>query len=725
MVTCLHVGSFVCLWGLLICLAGEALVVRSSSLIDGFSFPYFHFQHELSQAYYFDEHVASAAVNLTDYINDWEICTKSPEPWNPAWKPTHQHGWLAEYWGGRSFLWVAQSYGYGNHKKPDCSYTIHGPTINYYPSSNPDPTHLAFYSFNFQLDQSSCTSEKGSKIIGGSTFELLGYSDKALGSCLYEDYYNNSYAVSCRFAVSPAEARTVPRVCMRLTVLLDMEHFDAYSEVLRTGNWDYPTGRVPIVDDEQYCGELPLGLGSPSAKLTAANEYSITNSVYSVDIQSPEGTQAVLTSSQFNLLSSYTTGIDELVSKSVSIFTGLWAAKTPGEASTTPLVSNRLDAEVMREYGFTCDNVTLFDLLLGHDSELPKPLLGRASRSAHQPLTMPPAELLLSAGLNRHEAPSLKENYEPCHLMAVDYKNSSGRIIHFEMLREKEAPIVPKVATTISELSVKYSFRPLLQLWSSDRARLDMYVPSFPRLSQLLTHDGRKYLFLGASHMRYFYMFTMESIFGRKIVNGVDRKGSYFEMGNGKYVYQDSGYANYETDRLKEICNRTVDPGVEYTVVMQTGSWDMFTGSLRKLIRSPRSAQELLKTISDILQGRLPCAHLTHLIWVTSVPFPVCYEIGCDKMRGYRTSTAMAAEVEFYMSSLLKLRMLPSKRLSIVDAFSIIQPRAGLSYNYESVCDDHYQCIVQGYRGLFEMTYTPGGLGVSQAILHALTEQSS
>jgi hypothetical protein len=690
------------------------------------SFPYFHFQTELQQAYYFDEHYASTRMNLTDYINDWELSAVAP-PGNPLWKPTRQHSWLSEFWAGRSFIWLPQLYGYDHHKKPDCNYTISSPTISWQASEAAVPHQLAFITFQFTLVETQSLDENAKKIIGGTDFELLGFTNHALGSCLSKDHFNYTYTISCRFPVGEDHMTSIApasTLCMRLTVMLDQEHYDGYSEVLRTGNPDSPPIRVAVVNDTEFCGTVPprpVPGQSIASSITADNKYSIEESIFRVSVPASASVHPILNSTEFTI-SRLNTG-EGIIGQNVSIYTGFWVSKSAAPVSLAVGINNHITADVVAKYGFSCDDVSGSDLLLGRDNELPKPVLGRVSRKNNHLMARPPSSLVLANDLSRHESPDIKENYEPCYLMAVDYKNQSGRLVDFDHLRTTMGPTIPKVATTHSEHSLKYSFRPVTQVWSADRSRVDMYVSTYSQLPMLKAagESNKYYVFMGASHMRYLFMFVMESLYGRKIVNNVDRKGTYFTMGNGRFVYQDSAYANYQVDMIKKICSETVTPGSEYTIIMQTGTWDMYTGSLRKFLRSPKSAQLLLTTISDMFEGRLACAHVTRLVWVTSMPFPICYDIVCDRLRGFRTSVGLQALNEFYLSSLLKMKMLPTKRLTIVDAFSIIQPRLGLSYNYESACDDHYSCIVQGYQGLYEMTYTPGGLATSQALLHALS----
>jgi hypothetical protein len=643
------------------------------------SFPLFQFQHELRTAYYFDEHIASLKMNLSDYINDWEITAVSTEPKNPLWKPSRAHGWLADYWAGSSILWRPQPSGMGNHKKADCTYTISGPSMSWHESGSQDAAQLAFYSFNFEVSQTSCVSAEGSKIFGGSTFDVLAYSAHALGSCIVQDYFNNSYAITCRFPTSATTIKLQPRQCMRFTVLLEYEHFDAYNEMLRVSNWDYPSARLPLVDDVEYCGDLPASQRDQGDQQQPRKDAWVVDAVYSVTVADPYQQYSVLTASEYAV--SDTNASSAANVSNISIFSGLWVAKAIKVSDGVP-TRGRVDGSSSKSqrHELLCANLTLAEWLLR-----------RYPLADSVPVAVP---------WKRNDALKNVDDYERCLWMAHDYKVETNRTISFDELRISQSSIMPTVATDNIKagLSSRYFFQPLKQVWNKDRRQLALLLPTFTQqsLSSLLARDDRHYIFIGASHMRYMYAAFVESILGRDAIAAMSHKESYFQAAGGRFIFQDSSYAGWQVNYLLDVCRAVVPEGARNTIILTTGAWDLFTGSIRRLLRSTKSAQQLLQTIADILSSRLPCANIDRIVWVTSMPYPVCYNLECDKERSYRTNSAIGAAVEFYMSTLLKLPIDPSKKLSVVDAFSITQPRIGLNYDHESICTCHFECLVTG-----------------------------
>jgi hypothetical protein len=94
----------------------------------------------------------------------------------------------------------------------DCEYTIST-------SSNT--------SYSFQINQTACKSEF-SLSLGGSVFQISATSSELLVPCHVHDNFDNSYYVRCD---TPYGGETKSTECLNVTVTLESEHFDAYSDV--------------------------------------------------------------------------------------------------------------------------------------------------------------------------------------------------------------------------------------------------------------------------------------------------------------------------------------------------------------------------------------------------------------------------------------------------------------------------------------------------------------
>jgi len=186
-------------------------------------------------------------------------------------------------------------------------------------------------------------------------------------------------------------------------------------------------------------------------------------------------------------------------------------------------------------------------------------------------------------------------------------------------------------------------------------------------------------------------------------------------------------FASEQATYFKEFCSNTTDDDTtEYTIISQLGAHDLMDYPIRRFTDDPSTAQKLLHVLEAILSGSLHCKKLTHLVWVTAVPYPVCFndgEYSCHNHRGFRNNPQIATSAEFILDSLLNLNStLQLKiRVSIVDAFSIVKPRLMLDEDNEIICMSHYVCRVNMPDGTQEMVYTPAGSAVLQSILLAIS----
>ena len=110
----------------------------------------------------------------------------------------------------------------------DCEYTISDKNI------------IGDSNFRFYIEQKNC---KFNSSIGGSSFQISGVSKRAVSPCSIQDHFNGTYEIICLNVECQARkilsqnhhtafkiAGDSSQSCLNLTVILDYEHFDAFSE---------------------------------------------------------------------------------------------------------------------------------------------------------------------------------------------------------------------------------------------------------------------------------------------------------------------------------------------------------------------------------------------------------------------------------------------------------------------------------------------------------------
>lgn len=114
------------------------------------------------------------------------------------------------------------------------------------------------YNYHFTISQSKCESEW--KVPGGASFLINVYDVNGLVACRTRDTFDNSYHVMCsfhRFGGSIKEVKMQYPSCINMTVLLEYEHYDAYTEALTGETFPsikrYYSLRHVLVDNKQFC----------------------------------------------------------------------------------------------------------------------------------------------------------------------------------------------------------------------------------------------------------------------------------------------------------------------------------------------------------------------------------------------------------------------------------------------------------------------------------------
>ena len=182
-------------------------------------------------------------VSLTNFLNEksmfdlWTDCqNKLSQSYARNWRCIDaQTSSIAKMNG--TFTWNRHTIDEGGKGAkllvPDCAYNV---TETYHLDNNA--------AFTFQIHQYNCEFQN-LNALGGSSFQVIAHSGHSIAYCKVLDLFNNSYYVKCpnvecearkilsrnpksayRLSKDPYHART----CLNITIILDYEHFDAFSE---------------------------------------------------------------------------------------------------------------------------------------------------------------------------------------------------------------------------------------------------------------------------------------------------------------------------------------------------------------------------------------------------------------------------------------------------------------------------------------------------------------
>lgn len=145
-------------------------------------------------------------------------------------------------------------------RRPDCQYSIELTAVF---------TEKHWEVFHFAVHQQSCRHRLSVELGGGSTFSAFATSSAALVACTSHDHFDGVYDLQCRL---PHSSSAAEMACAQLTVLLEHEHYDAFSAVLGSSplyDYLYPPIRLLIADNFSYCGEAkPSGMSTGSSRLS-------------------------------------------------------------------------------------------------------------------------------------------------------------------------------------------------------------------------------------------------------------------------------------------------------------------------------------------------------------------------------------------------------------------------------------------------------------------------
>eukprot|EP01041_Mallomonas_annulata_P009878 gene9878-20551_t len=164
----------------------------------------------------------------------------------------------------------------------------------------------------------------------------------------------------------------------------------------------------------------------------------------------------------------------------------------------------------------------------------------------------------------------------------------------------------------------------------------------------------RNFLFLGASHMRYNFDGVIDFLFGGEVIRNIQRK--HIDLIVEKLFRFDW---NVFVSEMSEALERFCLLSDSKVVFIQTGHWDLMLKGLRYIIRNYADSPgyKLLHTLRDIFSGALPCPGISHIVWMTAVPYLLCFSHKenslCDTKRGQRYNANIRVLNEFFLRGLL------------------------------------------------------------------------
>lgn len=168
--------------------------------------------------------------------------------------------------------------------------------------------------------------------------------------------------------------------------------------------------------------------------------------------------------------------------------------------------------------------------------------------------------------------------------------------------------------------------------------------------------------------MRYNFDAVTEYYMGSKSLAGVNRKHDSITIHNLKYDFVSN--SKHQSDFLQQLCqslqNDTLNgSGAKYTVIFQTGAWDLSMASVRRAIKDPFAMPRLMRVFQSIFTGSLLCGGLVEILFLTALPHPLCfddYNFKCNGDRSYRTNVAIEALNHYLTSTILRSSQLPQNR---------------------------------------------------------------
>lgn len=647
--------------------------------------------------------------NKTNFFAQLDSCWQRVDPYlcfsrvNSMWQP------VARIWDPLPIE--------PNHPRMviDCRYEISSVEVLFEIKSNE-------VTYSFRIGQGSCAHNIG--ISGGTTFEVVFYNAFFLLSCVTIDHKNGEYSIFCSIACndhpSYCNAGHVP-LCGELTVVLYFEHFDVYSEVVSQGesrfkeNTYYPSRHV-LQDNVTYCFEVVTHKDVKLVKYSLENihawfsgkwlagDTSGTNHPINRHLRGLNATKRLLSLSHTVL---HTPTEEVLV-------------QAEGEDDVYVVIDGQRmhipDMDTLLGLGYSIYNVNMItkEELLA----IPiKPPCG-ITANVHQDSSVDDPTAATSSDWSLLRSRSF--------MTATQFHLLSGEsMTNFTPVYRGDEATLPKTAIADPSLTTdRYVFRPIIVTKERDsRPFTRESVTTFPNIiptcdDKLEIDATTQYHLIGASHMRYNFD-ALIRYFVPEAAASWDRKHGSIKYKNFHFHY------TTEVEELNGILNNLCTNTGKLAVVMQAADWDLTRTSPRRVLENPDGLRGLLRTVGAILNGDLACPGMEHIVWMTTVPYPVCFDDlqnpNCNKVGGYRHNPAIAAINELALGQLTAMHSSNKVKVSVIDAFSIIRPRLLFNEKAEVVCTVHYLCGMTLNETEAHAVHTPGGNAVLQMLLVAMT----
>lgn len=240
-----------------------------------------------------------------------------------------------------------------------------------------------------------------------------------------------------------------------------------------------------------------------------------------------------------------------------------------------------------------------------------------------------------------------------------------------EQAKDREAPELTEDAPKMylaSDIALEYRYLPIsLTLdsrYDADRRDLVLFhlpddsTSTRPDTGHQRVHGDMQYHFIGSSHMRHwfdgFIVKTQGNDFRSYNLSGKHHDTSLYNM-----HYHSSLLVDDIVKSLEQLCEGIMrDPEARQTLLVQTGSWDLSLSSLRKLLHDPLVGPLLVDRLESVVNGSMACGSLRHIVWLTTVPYPLCYrQYGnkCDENKSFRSNAAIAAWNTFMIHALHRI----------------------------------------------------------------------
>jgi len=724
----------------------------------------YHHSNELQTSYRLFDTI-NRKLNATDYFIDFQTCWNDKKLLHCMKRVNAYHRDLSRLWKPSLSPWngkkvISENNHYAWNQSLDCFYSFNLLRVD---------VTFTHYQFWLSILQSNCSQLP--HIPGGTTFQSTAYSSAQLVDCSLMDHFNNSYTVRCVFSrgtfvvasnhlqSSRTNSNGVIHHCINLTVIVDYEHYDGYSEVLMDWSSKYPSLVALIADNEVYCSDSTIlnsdhideKFDDATNKVSDDDDGSlarIPDNIYWYSGQWINKHSRMINrrKPQLQHYSSAYTNFHYNFIPNTSFSSYYHHFKVYGDQhkhKKYPTVPSICKLSRPGDWNSFCDSYEFDHSLLvhGHHHVVKQPTDDSAISNTR--MNNVTAERLLSDcvkhNLSRHicmyEIMSMKKDSvgDPHSDIEVIYNISHPYI---GTLNE----VIPNTTAVVSPTKSVHHHKQQESraLSQEDQSR----------------GGGMLYYFIGSSHMRYLYDSVIEYYHTRNATEGIPRKHDHIKFNNMNYDFISN--TNAQTHHIPKLCN-TLQKSVSnnVTIIFQTGAWDLSMAPLIRLIRDSTAGPLLMSVFSDIFSGTLKCGNLKHVVWLTSMAYFTCMDkkSKCLENRSYRTNTAIAAGNQFFLTELFKMyrsHLIRQKstdegnrgnriQLSIVDAFHMIKPRLLLDDRNEVTCTNHFSCRVYNpwysvslkgsskhsddtvERDLMLLIHTPAGAAIVKALVYALS----